>query len=160
MILSERIKKVVDYSGLTIPKFANLVGFKTPQTVRELINGRTKTLSFEVSKRILSTYPEINKDWLTDGEGEMLKTQQSRSIRDINGNGNFVQNDHSINIDELKVKIENELASDIDVPSDVKDLQNEVIKLRRLLAKAEKEIARLEGKVEQQNETIKILIGK
>ena len=90
----------------------------------------------------------------------MLKSQQNRSVRDINGNSNFVQNDHSININELKVKIEDELANDIDVPSNIESLQNEVKKLRQLLSKAEKEIARLEGKVEQQNETIKMLIEK
>lgn len=110
--------------------------------------------------KIAKAFPQLNTDWLKTGKGEMLKPQQSRNVRDINGNGNFVQNDDSINVADLKVKIEDELASDIDVPLDVKDLQNEVIRLRHLLAKAEKEIARLEGKVEQQNETIKMLIGK
>ena len=110
--------------------------------------------------KIAKAFPQLNIDWLKTGEGEMLKSKQSRNVRNINGNGNFVQNDNFINIDELKVKIGDELASDINVPLDVKDVQNEIIKLRHLLAKAENEIARLEGKVEQQNETIKMLIGK
>ena len=35
MELSKRIEKIVEYSGLSIPKFAEFVGFKTPQAVRE-----------------------------------------------------------------------------------------------------------------------------
>ena len=72
MILSERIAEVVKYSKLSIPKFAAFVGFKTPQTVRELLKGNTRTLSDAVQYKITSAYPEINKDWLMTGEGEML----------------------------------------------------------------------------------------
>lgn len=110
--------------------------------------------------KIAKAFPQLNIDWLKTGEGEMINPIQHRSVRDINGNSNFVQNDHSININELKVKIDDELVNNLDMPSDVETLQNEVKKLRQLLSKAEKEIARLEGKVEQQNETIKMLIGK
>lgn len=110
--------------------------------------------------KISKAFPQLNIEWLKTGKGEMLKPQQNRNVRDINGNSNFVQNDHFINIDELKVKIEEELANDIEVPLNIEALHNEVVKLRQLLSKAEKEIARLEGRVEQQNETIKMLIGK
>ena len=72
MILSKRINEVVEYSGLSIPKFSKYVGFTTPQTVRELISGRTKTLSYAVSNKILSAYPEISKQWLETGDGEMI----------------------------------------------------------------------------------------
>ena len=62
MILRERIKELVRYSGLTIPKFANYVGFKTPQAVRELVKGNTKTLSDAAIIKILKAYPEISND--------------------------------------------------------------------------------------------------
>ena len=45
MILSQRIEALLEYSNMNIPKFAEFVGFKTPQTVRELIKGNTKSLS-------------------------------------------------------------------------------------------------------------------
>jgi hypothetical protein len=77
MELSERIKKIVEYSGLSIPKFAEFVGFKTPQAVRELIKGNTKTLSFQAQEKIISSYPEINVEWLTIGKGEMLSAAAS-----------------------------------------------------------------------------------
>jgi len=74
MELSKRIEKIVEYSGLSIPKFAEFVGFKTPQAVRELIKGNTKTLSFQAQEKIISSYPEINVEWLTKGKGEMLSS--------------------------------------------------------------------------------------
>lgn len=110
--------------------------------------------------KIAKAFPQLNVDWLKTGNGEMLKSSQSRHVRDINGNSNFLLNDHSINIKELKVQIEDELANDSDMSSSIETLQNEVKTLRQLLSEAEKEIARLEGKVEQQNETIILLIGK
>ncbi len=75
MILSERIAAIVQYSKFSIPKFAEYVGFKTPQTVRELLKGNTRSLSDAVQYKITSAYPEINKLWLLTGEGEMLKDQ-------------------------------------------------------------------------------------
>lgn len=99
MILSERIKEVVKYSGLSIPKFSKAVGFTTPQTVRELISGRTKTLSYAASSKILFAYPEISKQWLETGKGNMIvkpnipatsESQSNQGIKnDIHGNGSI-----------------------------------------------------------------------
>lgn len=74
MILSERISALVEYSNMSIPKFSEFVGFKTPQTVRELIKGNTKTLSDAAKIKITLAFPEINPEWLVDGEGVMVKS--------------------------------------------------------------------------------------
>jgi len=74
MELSKRIEKIVEYSGLSIPKFAEFVGFKTPQAVRELIKGNTKTLSYQAQDKILSAFPKVNPSWLLTGKGEMLSS--------------------------------------------------------------------------------------
>lgn len=84
MILQERIQKLVDYSTLSIPKFAKKVGFKTPQAVRELISGNTKSLSEAAQHKIILAFPEINEEWLTKGEGEMIK-QPTQSAGNILG---------------------------------------------------------------------------
>jgi len=77
MELSKRIEKLIEYSGLSIPKFAERVGFKTPQGVRELLKGNTMTLSHQAQYNILHSYPEINPSWLLTGTGEMLLTESS-----------------------------------------------------------------------------------
>lgn len=72
MELSQRIEKVVEYSGMSIPKFADFVGFKTPQVIRELLKGNTKTVSFQVQEKLKTAYPELNINWLITGEGDMI----------------------------------------------------------------------------------------
>lgn len=74
MELKERIQKLIDYSEKNVSQFSKYVGVKTPQAIRELLAGNTKTLSENVQSKILSTFPEINKTWLLTGEGEMLKS--------------------------------------------------------------------------------------
>lgn len=74
MILKERIKALVEYSGLSIPKFADKVGFKTPQAVREMLSGKTKTLSEAAEHKLVKAFPGINKTWLLTGEGDMIST--------------------------------------------------------------------------------------
>lgn len=73
MNLSDRISLIVEYSGKNLSEFSRLVGFKTPQTVRELIKGNTKRVSDSVESKILSAFPQINREWLLTGEGEMLR---------------------------------------------------------------------------------------
>lgn len=73
MTLAERIQALIDYSGLSIPKFSVLVGFKTPQAVREILKGNTKTLSDAAKMKLQSAFPHLNERWLLLGEGEMLK---------------------------------------------------------------------------------------
>lgn len=73
MELGERIILVVQQSGLNVSKFAQAIGAQTPQAIRDLIKGRTKSLSEEMSHKILSYMPRLNAGWLFTGEGEMLK---------------------------------------------------------------------------------------
>jgi len=73
MELNKRIQQLIDYSGLSIPKFAERVGFKTPQGVRELLKGNTLSLSRQAQDNILRSFPEINPSWLLTGIGGMLK---------------------------------------------------------------------------------------
>lgn len=160
MILSERIKEVVRHSGLTIPKFADYVGFATPQTVRELVNGRTKSLSFAVASKILASYPEISETWLKEGSGDMIapakSPQQSRGVHDVTNGGMVTQGDQS---PILKIEIEKELIEDFDI-DDNAVCKKQYKKLKALLEKANREISRLEGKVEEQDKFIRLLLDR
>lgn len=73
MELKERIKCVLEYSGKNISEFSRFVGFKTPQAVREMLKGNTKSLSEAAAFKLLTAFPSVSKDWLLTGEGEMLK---------------------------------------------------------------------------------------
>lgn len=84
MELSERIKTLVEYSHLNVAQFSKRVGFSTAQAVRDLIKGQTKSLSYKSLNLLLDAFPEINKAWLTSGEGEMLKSA-SQNANNISG---------------------------------------------------------------------------
>lgn len=91
MILKDRILAVRNHTGLNISQFSHKVGFKTPQTIRELETGRTKSLSYEVLNKILNCYPEINRKWLETGEGEMLNSQKEFNQSNSGGNNQQIE---------------------------------------------------------------------
>ena len=80
MEVSERIQKILDYSGLNISQFSRTAGFVTPQAVREMLNGRTKSISKSAESKILKAFPQLNIDWLKTGEGEMLRSNYTQTI--------------------------------------------------------------------------------
>lgn len=82
MDIPTRIQNIINYSHKSIPQLAAAVGFKTPQTIRSLLKGDTKTISDAVVLKLTSYYPEINKEWLLTGEGEMLKPTEGVAPRD------------------------------------------------------------------------------
>lgn len=79
MELRERILRLVEHSGKQISEFSRFAGFKTPQAIRELIKGNTKTLSDAARIKIITAFPEINEKWLVTGKGEMLH-QDTKNI--------------------------------------------------------------------------------
>lgn len=93
MTLAQRISTLLEYSERNISEFSRFVGFKTPQAVRELIKGNTKTLSELAQSKILAAFPELNPNWLLTGEGEMLNgisSQNQDSNDDENGSSRLI----------------------------------------------------------------------
>lgn len=72
MALPDRIQKLLDYAGMNPTEFSRKVGFPTPQTVRELLKGNTKSVSEAVKFKVNNCFPEINLEWLVSGEGNMF----------------------------------------------------------------------------------------
>lgn len=70
--LAGRIQLLIDASKLTIPKFATAIGAKTPQAIREILKGTTKSLSGNLSEGLFKLFPDLNPLWLHHGEGEMF----------------------------------------------------------------------------------------
>ena len=71
-MIGERIQKIIDYAGLNAKDFAIRIGAKTPQTIYDLLSGKTRSLSKNVFDKIVSCYPDINDAWLLTGKGAML----------------------------------------------------------------------------------------
>lgn len=154
MILPERIMNIVEYSGLSIPKFADKVGFKTPQTVRELINGRTKNLSYAVLGKITAAYPEIRESWLRTGEGDMLNPHPDVIIND---SSNRSGGDNAKEIRKAGRNYYEDQCREDKVMIDT--LRKEVEHLTSLLSEREKRVQRLENDNDKKDALIERLIA-
>ena len=57
-----------------------------PQVVHNIVGGRQTKPSFDVLQKILSTFDDIDADWLIHGKGDMLKvTEKPIESKDRNG---------------------------------------------------------------------------
>lgn len=88
--VKERIRIFINYKKISARAFETRCGFSNGY-LRQLKNSPT----VDKMEMILSAFPEINREWLTVGDGEMLKdnvTQISHGDNspNISGNGNNV----------------------------------------------------------------------
>lgn len=96
---SERIKKLEEFTGLSLNKLAAAIGIKSPQTFYDIKSGK-HGISKDLADRIKAKYLNINISWLLSGEGEMI----TPSVIQNNQNGDNI-NGHSVNV-EQKTEIE------------------------------------------------------
>lgn len=68
---SERLSKVIEFSGLSAAELAKKIGVN-PQNFYDVLKDRTKGLSENIRTRIKSYYPEISEQWLITGRGDMI----------------------------------------------------------------------------------------
>lgn len=116
--VKERISIFINYKKISARAFETRCGFSNGY-LRQLKNSPT----VDKMEMILSAFPEINREWLTAGNGEMLKdntTQISHGDNspNISGNGNNVN-----------------AASTID------KALNEIAEQRKLVAKAQDQVS-------------------
>ena len=76
MLLSERLSQLVAHYGINLTEFSKKLGLNNSVTISKIINQNRKPSSKTIG-RIIKAYPEINYDWLINGNGEMLKTTQT-----------------------------------------------------------------------------------
>lgn len=67
----DRIKQVMEFSGLTPAQFATEIGINR-SGLTHLFSGRNQP-SLDLIKKILVTFPQIKTEWLMMGMGSMLK---------------------------------------------------------------------------------------
>lgn len=83
MTIKERTYSFIEYKGLTVKKFEELCGLSNGY-----ISSMRKGFGFGKLNNVLTIFPELNRDWLLYGEGEMLNAkviQNNESGDNING---------------------------------------------------------------------------
>ena len=87
--MKDRIRKVVEYSGLNQNLFADKIAVAAA-TLSNILKGKTKP-SLEIVQNIRSAFPEVNLLWLLDGTGSMLKSDVSLSFGEKDQSGQSEQ---------------------------------------------------------------------
>lgn len=125
--LQDRIKTLVEYSGMSVSDFSRHIGLKSPNAIREIINGRTKTLSDAVSMYITKTYPTINQEWLHKGIGEMY-------------------NEHATPTEDVAITLNSGISSH-DAMEIIRDYQRQIQELKQQIIEKDARIQQLTDKM-------------
>lgn len=74
MTTVERLKKYIDYKGISLHAFETAIGASNGHISRQIkTSGNLGSIFIE---RILEKFPDLNPEWLLTGKGEMLKKDE------------------------------------------------------------------------------------
>lgn len=76
MDVIDRIKMIIDNTGMTVASFARTLGF-CDQTIRGIVVQRRNKPSFEILSKVIEAFPTISAEWLLTGRGEMINSKLS-----------------------------------------------------------------------------------
>lgn len=80
MNLNERISKIIKYSELSLSEFADKIEVQR-SNISHITSGRNKP-SLDFLIKIKDRFPELQWDWLINGDGEMLKKIEPEIIQE------------------------------------------------------------------------------
>ena len=103
MSVKERLIEYLDFKGISKSDFGRAIGVSSAY-----VTSIRKSIDDEKVLRILEKYPDLNRDWLLYGEGEMLKSGQPVPVRsytrgvpyynvDFLGGFDVILNDQTLN---------------------------------------------------------------
>ena len=120
---NDRIKHLISFKQLSISSFSREIGLINGVTISKIINQNRKPSSKTIG-RIIKAFPDINYDWLINGEGEMLKNNIS------NSKSSQIQEDLTVTTKQIQdfmiARYDNGIADRIEksIVQSHKDLQN------------------------------------
>lgn len=92
MTIKERTYSFIEYKGITVKKFEELCGLSNGY-----ISSMRKGFGSDKLNNVLTIFPELNREWLLYGEGEMLNPKVIQN----NQNGDNIQG-HSVTVNKTE----------------------------------------------------------
>lgn len=104
---SERLKRFVEYTGLSISVFEKETGV-SHDLIRKAIKHK-KSFGIETLRKITESFPQLNVDWFITGSGEMIKEaiRYNNKDQDLNSHPGAEQKLIDIDKELLEVLREN-----------------------------------------------------
>jgi hypothetical protein len=69
----EMLNSLTKHYNISLSELAKRAGYDRPQSFYDVVNGKTKKISAQMAKGIVSVFPQVSLSWILTGEGEMLK---------------------------------------------------------------------------------------
>lgn len=76
--MHDRIKIWIESKGLKSSSFADKIGVNRA-TISHILSGRNKP-SIDFLHKMISTFPDLNLNWIVSGEGFMYKSDETKEI--------------------------------------------------------------------------------
>jgi len=111
--ISDRIRQIIDYKGVSVNKFSDLIGASNSY-FNKVLKNNTSVGSDRIEK-ILREIPEINPEWLLTGRGNMLK-----EVVDSKGINSNIKDSFN-NIKDFNTRIYNKSTVGKEEIPDIKD---------------------------------------
>ena len=75
MQTKERLAEILRHTQTNVKSLSERLGYARPQGLYDVASGRTKNISSDLARRIVTEFPELSKTWILTGEGNMLRDQ-------------------------------------------------------------------------------------
>ncbi|MFR3055176.1 hypothetical protein [Phocaeicola plebeius] len=137
MGIRERLRKFIDYKGISRYKFYKDLGLSNGFLDKEGNIGSDKC------EKIIYQYPDLNIIWLITGEGDMLynSTKNHNVNQSIIGNNNISTGYGSIEVSGEKLEEKLILSQQLEEKNNqIKDLLIEQKKLQNTISKLQKQV--------------------
>ncbi len=72
---SDILKEILEFTGESKNSLAKSIKLKRSQNLYDIESGKVKNISLELSEKIVLAYPNIRREYLLTGIGEMLKNE-------------------------------------------------------------------------------------
>lgn len=75
MTINERLRSLMDHYRLNVNSLSVRLGFNNDTTIRNIVSekGRQNKPSTSTLNKFFEAFPEVSKEWIISGDGEMLK---------------------------------------------------------------------------------------
>lgn len=160
-MVKERLKEYLKLKHLTTRKFERICGIG-----QSVLSKITDSISEDTLGKI-EKCSDLNLEWLLTGKGNMLDpNRELASNPQTNIGGALANGTLSTAIRDIKIEVKEQLPSKTKASPTRKrqpsaaELQKEMDRLNTLVTEYALEIAKLNGKIEQQNEILKMYIKK
>lgn len=105
--INGRINSLIKACGLSTNAFAKKLG-KAQSSISIITDGRSKP-GFELLELICATFPQVSRDWLLMGEGEMYREETSA----LTGSGDQYLQEHIIKLEESFSRLSDQFSHEL-----------------------------------------------